>query len=46
MSKQVTYREFTISSIPVKLTDKNEWKPAIEISSQHDGIIASKPYTD
>lgn len=46
MSKQVTYRKFTISSIPVKLADKNEWKPMIEISSQHDGIIASKPYTD
>ena len=47
MSKQVTYREYTINSVPVKLGyDKNEWKPEIEISSQRDGIVTSKPYTD
>jgi hypothetical protein len=46
MSKQLTYREYTISSVPVKLADKNEWKPEIEISSQRDGIVTSKPYTD
>jgi uncharacterized protein DUF6566 len=46
MSRQLTYREYTISSVPVKLADKNEWKPEIEISSQRDGIVTSKPYTD
>ena len=46
MSKQVVYGEYTISSVPMKLADKNEWKPAIEISSQRDGIVTSKPYTD
>ena len=46
MSQQVTYREYTISSVPVKLVDKNEWKPEIEISSQRDGIVTSKPYTE
>ena len=46
MSKQVTYREYTISSVPVKLADKNEWRPEIEISSQRDGIVTSCPYTD
>ena len=46
MSTQVTYREYTINSVPVKLADKNEWKPEIEISSQRDGIVTSKPYTD
>ena len=46
MSKQVVYREYTISSIPVKVADKDEWKPEIEISSQRDGIVTSRPYTD
>ena len=46
MSTQVTYREYTINSVPVKLADKNEWKPEIEISSQRDGIVTSQPYTD
>ena len=45
MSKQVTYREYTISSVPVRL-EGNEWKPEIEISSQRDGIVTSFPYTD
>ena len=46
MSKQVLVQEYIISSVPVRLADKNEWKPAIEISSQRDGIVTSKPYTD
>jgi len=46
VSKQVTYGEYTINSVPVKLVDKNEWKSEIEISSQRDGIVTSKPYTD
>ena len=46
MSKQVAYGEYTINSVPVKRADKNEWKPAIEISSQRDGIVTSRPYTD
>lgn len=46
MSKQVTYRAYTISSVPVKVLDRNEWKPEIEISSQRDGIVTSQPYTD
>ena len=46
MSKQVTYGEYTINSVPVRLADKNEWKSEIEISSQRDGIVTSKPYTD
>jgi len=46
MSKQVVYREHTISSTPVQLTGKNEWKPQIEISSEREGVVASHPYTD
>ena len=46
MSKQVEYREHTITSTPVKLTGKNEWKPEIEISSEREGIVTSRPYSD
>ena len=46
MSKQIEYREHTITSTPVKLTGKNEWKPEIEISSEREGIVTSRPYSD
>ena len=46
MSKRVVYREYTISSTPVHLLEKNEWKPEIEISSEREGIVTSRPYTD
>ena len=46
MSKQVVYRGYTINSIPVQLSGKNEWKPEIEISSEREGIVTSQPYTD
>ena len=45
MSKQVTYREYIISSAPMKL-DKDEWKREIEISSQREGVVTARPYTD
>jgi hypothetical protein len=45
MSQQVTYREYTISSVPVKLA-ADQWKPEIEVSSQRDGMVTSRPYTD
>ena len=46
MSKQLVYREYTISSTPVHLSGQNAWKPEIEISSEREGIVASRPYTD
>ena len=46
MSKNVTYREYTISSSPLHLSGKNEWKPAIVISSEREGIVTSRPYAD
>jgi hypothetical protein len=46
MSKHVEYREYTISSTPLHLSGKNEWKPAIVISSERDGIVTSRPYAD
>ena len=46
MSKQVEYREHTITSTPVQLTGKNEWKPEIEILSEREGIVTSRPYSD
>jgi len=46
VSKRVIYREYTISSTPVHLSGKEEWKPEIEISSEHEGIVTSRPYTD
>ena len=46
MSKHVEYREYTISSTPLQLSGKNEWKPAIVISSEREGIVTSRPYAD
>jgi hypothetical protein len=46
MSKHVEYREYTISSTPLHLSGKNEWKPAIVISSEREGIVTSRPYAD
>ena len=46
MSKQVEYSEYTIISTPVQLTGKNEWKPEIEILSEREGIVTSRPYSD
>ena len=46
VSKRVVYQEYTISSTPVHLSGKNEWKPEIEISSEREGIVTSRPYTD
>jgi hypothetical protein len=46
MSTHVEYREYTISSTPLHLSGKNEWKPAIVISSEREGIVTSRPYAD
>ena len=46
MSKHVEYREYNISSRPLHLSGKNEWKPAIVISSEREGIVTSRPYAD
>jgi hypothetical protein len=46
VSKRVLYREYTISSTPVQLSGKNEWRPEIEISSEREGVVTSRPYTD
>ena len=46
MSKHVEYREYTISSTPLHLLESGEWKPAIVISSERDGIVTSRPYAD
>ena len=46
MSKNVEYGEYTISSTPLQLSEKNEWKPEIVISSEREGVVSSQPYTD
>jgi hypothetical protein len=46
MSKNVEYGEYTISSTPLHLSGTNEWKPAIVISSEREGIVTSQPYAD
>jgi hypothetical protein len=46
MAKTVEYQGYTISSTPVQLSGKNEWKPEIVISSEREGIVTSRPYAD
>jgi hypothetical protein len=46
MSKTVDYRGYTISSTPLHLSGKNEWKPEIEISTEREGVVTAEPYTD
>jgi len=46
MTKNVEYRGYTISSTPVQLLGKNEWRPKIEISSEREEIVTAKLYTD
>ena len=46
MSRNVEYQEYTISSTPLQLSGKNEWKPEIVISSEREGVVSSQPYTD
>ena len=46
MRKSVEYKGYTINSIPLQLSGKNEWRSKIEISSEREGIVAAKPYTD
>jgi uncharacterized protein DUF6566 len=46
MSKNVDYREYTISSTPVQLSGKSEWRPKIVISTEREGIVTAEPYTD
>jgi len=46
MSKSVEYRAYTISSTPLQLSGKNEWRPKIEISSEREGSVTAEPYTD
>ena len=46
MSKSVEYREYTISSTPLQLSRKDEWRSKIKVSSEREGIVAAEPYTD
>jgi hypothetical protein len=46
MSKNVEYGEYTISSTPLQLSEKNEWKPEIVISSEREGVVMAQPYRD
>jgi hypothetical protein len=46
MTKNVEYRGYTISSTPSQLLGKDEWRPKIEISSEREGIVTAKSYTD
>jgi len=46
MSKKINYREYTISSTPLQLLERGEWKPEISISSEREGIVTSQPYAD
>ena len=46
MSRHVEYREYTISSTPLHLLERDEWKSEIVISSEREGIVTSRPYAD
>jgi hypothetical protein len=46
MSKNVEYRDYTISSTPLHLSGTNEWKPEIVISTEREGVVTARPYTD
>lgn len=46
MSKSVEYREYAISSTPLQMCGKSEWRSKIKISSEREGIVAAEPYTD
>lgn len=46
MSKNVEYRNYTISSTPLHLSGTNEWKPEIVISTEREGVVTERPYTD
>jgi hypothetical protein len=46
MSKDVTYREYTISSTPLHLLENGKWRPEIVISSEREGIVTSRRYAD
>jgi hypothetical protein len=46
MSKNVEYGEYTISSTPLQLSEKNDWKPEIVISSEREGVVMAQRYTD
>jgi hypothetical protein len=46
VSMTVEYRGYTISSIPVQQVRIDEWKPGIVISSQCDGVVTTRSYTD
>ena len=45
MSRNVDYRGYTISSTPLNLSGKNEWKPEIVISTEREGVVTAEPYT-
>jgi hypothetical protein len=46
MSNNVNYRDYTISSTPLHLSGKDEWKPEIVISTEREGVVTARPYTD
>jgi hypothetical protein len=46
MSKKIDHRGYTISSTPLQLSEKNEWKPEIVISTEREGVVTAEPYTD
>jgi hypothetical protein len=46
VSKDVTYREYTIRSTPLQLLKNSEWKPEIVISSEREGVVSARQYTD
>jgi hypothetical protein len=46
MSKNVEYRDYTISSTSLHLSGQNEWKPEIVISTEREGVVTARPYTD
>ncbi len=46
MGKTVDYRDYTISSIPVQPLGTQQWKPSIVISSEREGVVSTRSYTD
>ncbi len=45
MAKIVDYQGCTIISIPMQAVGTHEWKTAIEISVEREGVVATQSYT-
>jgi len=45
MSKETTYKAFTIRSTPRQLHDSMRWTPSIVIDWERDGAVTERPFS-